>query len=232
MRIGRERVVAPSSADEADVDAFVERLEEARERVVGELVLALRVVELAERSGARDRQCCEVPLPSRRLRRRRVRPAVGAVPLVDRRRESPRPMRRRCASAWPAGRRRCRSRRPCRAYSHSVTLPWASRPATKQSSLPLWPIRSQPQKQGMYFSTSGCRAANSYTALVTSGGRTDALMPGGSGGRSGAICTMVCGGGGANSCAVCVARRRAGVLVARDRQRDREDRGRHAHNSS
>ena len=56
----------------------------------------------------------------------------------------------------------------------------------------------------MYFSTSGCRAANSYTALVTSGGRADALMPGGSGGRSGAICTIVCGGGG-GTLAVCVA---------------------------
>ena len=35
---------------------------------------------------------------------------------------------------------------PC--GSHSVTSPCALRVFTKQSSLPLWPPRSQPQKQG------------------------------------------------------------------------------------
>ena len=47
---------------------------------------------------------------------------------------------------------------PCGLHSGR---PSAERRATKQSSLLPWPLRSQPQKQGMCLSTSGCRAANS-----------------------------------------------------------------------
>src|SRR5262249_5215558 len=36
--------------------------------------------------------------------------------------------------------------RPC--GSHAVTSPFSSRACTKQSSLPRWPPRSQPQKHG------------------------------------------------------------------------------------
>ena len=54
----------------------------------------------------------------------------------------------RCASASPRARRRCRSAQSMPCGSHSVTSPLAARAFTKQSSLPRWPLRWQPQKHG------------------------------------------------------------------------------------
>jgi signal transduction histidine kinase len=52
----------------------------------------------------------------------------------------------------------------------------------KQSSLPLCPLRSHPQKHGTYRRTSGWRAANSYTVRTRTGSATyGAICSGGSG---------------------------------------------------
>ena len=56
--------------------------------------------------------------------------------------------------------------------SQPVTRPSLSRDAMKQSWFARCPSFSHPQKQGTYRSTSGWRAANSYTAPTTCGGPT------------------------------------------------------------
>ena len=68
--------------------------------------------------------------------------------------------------------------KPC---ADQATSPLAAREATKQSRFERCPRRSHPQKQGTYFSTSGCCAAKTYASTTASRGR--AKWPRGSGGR-------------------------------------------------
>ena len=80
--------------------------------------------------------------------------------------------------------------------SQPVTRPSLSRDATKQSWFARCPSFSHPQKQGTYRSTSGWRAANSYTALTSCGGPTmfETTGSGGSG------CSAAGEGTGAATC--------------------------------
>jgi hypothetical protein len=70
---------------------------------------------------------------------------------------------------------------PC--SSHSLTVPSAFRPLTKQSALPVWPADSHPQKHGTYSRMSGLCAAKVYAARMTSGARGTMLGTKGSAGK-------------------------------------------------
>ena len=141
MRIRGQRLTR-RAVDRADVDTFVDRLEQPGKGFSGRL-------------RTRHRGCRLM-----RMRRRRAGRILGPVFQIDGAPDVG-DRRTRCVqSASPPPRRRCRCRSRCRADS-TRGVPSALRRATKQSSLLPWPLRSQPQKQGMCLSTSGCRAANS-----------------------------------------------------------------------
>ena len=151
MRIGGERRRFVE-ADEADVDAFAQRIEQAGERVVVEPAGAREVARrtssghglVGRRPGlaaAASASVCDCHRPGCTSSRSP--------------RGSRRATRRRCASDARQSRRRCRLRRSSPCGTHSVTRPLRVALLDEAVVVALWPARSQPQKHGMYFSTSG-----------------------------------------------------------------------------
>ena len=128
--------------DRPDVHAFVHRLEQPRER--GGASIHGAIIGLRAQGSA-------VVTPAA-LRRRRASASAYAGGVAHFFSIAARMSRDASARARASASRRVATSMhtaqstPC--GSHSITSPLASRACTKQSSLPLWPPRSQPQKHG------------------------------------------------------------------------------------
>ena len=207
VRVGGQRL-ARGAVDRADVDTFVDGLEQPGERFGGRLRARHKVTGADEASAYssgtppctsdRSRAGCR-----RRARQTRASAARSRATSM----QIPQPI-------------------PCGLHSG---LPLAFRRATKQSSLLPCPLRSQPQKHGMCFRTSGCRAANSYAARVIGAGRAEANCTTGRGGSApsypgrtlldAVLAPAPAAGGGDRRAAT-------GSNHQREQGRDRETRGR------